>query len=86
MLRSLATAISAAATSRVCATLPAAPSSSAEATVCTESTTTRSGATVSMCPRTAPRSVSAARNSVRAIASMRSARSRTCAADSSPVT
>ena len=87
MPRSLATRIRLAATSRTWLTLPAAPSTAALAMVCTESTTSRSGATASIvaehggqvglggevaaCGRSAP---------------MRSARSRTCAADSSPVT
>ena len=86
MSRCLATRISAAATSRTCETLPAWPSTSPELMVCTESTTSRSGWTWSMCPRTVARSVSAARNSLGRIAPIRSARSRTWEADSSPVT
>ena len=51
-----------------------------------ESTMTSSGATDSMCPNTAPRSVSAASRTRDSMAPMRSARSRTCPADSSPLT
>ena len=86
MPRDFATWISEAATSRTWVTLPAEPSTSPLEMVCTESTMTRSGLTASICPSTVARSVSAARNSVAAIASIRSARIRTCAADSSPVT
>ena len=86
MPRDLAMAMMLAATSRTCETLPAAPSTSALLMVCTESTMTRSGWTWSIWPSTVARSVSDARKRVRAIASMRSARLRTCAADSSPLT
>ena len=51
-----------------------------------ESTISRSGASSSRCPRIAPRSDSAARYSSSRNAPVRSARSRTCPADSSPVT
>ena len=61
MPRALATAMSAAATSRTCVTLPADPSTSADAMVCTESTTSRSGSTASTWPSSVARSVSAAR-------------------------
>ena len=86
MPRSLATRIRAAATSRTWLTLPGEPSTSALAMVCTESTTSRSGLTASTWPSTAARSVSAARKRSSRRAPMRSARSRTWAADSSPVT
>ena len=85
MPRDLAAWISAAATSRTCPTLPAAPSISPLEMVCTESTITSSGSTRSIWPSTVARSVSDARKRVRAIASIRSARVRTWAADSSPV-
>ena len=51
-----------------------------------ESTTSRLGRTSSMWVSTAPRSVSAARNSSSCTPPVRSARSRTWEADSSPVT
>ena len=86
MLRSLATAMSAPATARTWVTPPALPSTCAEAMVWTESTTSREGPAASTCPSRAPSSVSAARSSPGSRASMRSARSRTCEADSSPVT
>ena len=78
--------ISDAATSRTWVTLPADPSTSALLMVWTESTTTSSGSRVSIWPSTVARSVSLARYRERAIASIRSARVRTCAADSSPLT
>ena len=86
MPRVLATWMRLAATSRTWATLPAAPSTWALAIVCTESTMTRSGVTASIWPRIVARSVSAARKRDEAMASMRSARSLTWAADSSPLT
>ena len=86
MPRLLAAWMRLAATSRTWLTLPAEPSTCALAMVCTESTTTRSGCTASIWPSTVARSVSAARNRLAAIASIRSARIRTCAADSSPLT
>ena len=67
-------------------TLPADPSTSALLIVWTESTTTSSGDSASTWPSTVARSVSLARYSERAIASIRSARVRTWAADSSPLT
>ena len=87
MPRSLATAISAAATARTWVTPPAVPSTAGEAIVCTESTTSRPGSTASTWPSTRGQvglggEVAAAGCS----APMRSARSRTWAADSSPVT
>ena len=54
--------------------------------VCTESTTSSVGRTCSMWVSTAPRSVSAARKSSSWTPPVRSARSRTWEADSSPVT
>ncbi len=83
---SFATAMSAAATSRTWLTPPGAPSTSPDAIVCTESTTSRSGDVAATWPSTVARSVSAASSSVGASAPMRSARNRTCPADSSPVT
>jgi hypothetical protein len=82
----LARWITADATSRTCVTPPGTPSTSAEPMVCTESTTSSDGATSSMWVSKAPRSVSAARNSSSCRAPVRSARSLTCAADSSPET
>ena len=84
--RSLATAVSADATSRTWVTPPGTPSTPAAAIVCTESMISSRGCTCSTCPSTTSRSVSAARKSWSLIAPMRSARSRTWAADSSPVT
>ncbi|CPU67722.1 Uncharacterised protein [Mycobacteroides abscessus] len=84
--RAFAAAMSDAATSRTWLTPPGAPSTCADATVCTESTTSRSGSVASMCPRTVARSVSAASSNPGARAPTRSARRRTCPADSSPVT
>ena len=84
--RSLATAVSAAATSRTWVTPPGTPSTPAAAIVCTESMISSRGCTWSMCASTTSRSVSAARKSWSLTAPMRSARSRTWAADSSPVT
>jgi len=84
--RSLATEISALATARTWVTPPAEPSMSAAATVCTESMMSSPGSIASTCPSTASRSVSAARNSRSLTAPIRSARDRTWAADSSPVT
>ena len=50
MLRSLASRISAAATSRTWVTPPGVPSTAAEAMVCTESTITSRGCTASIWP------------------------------------
>ena len=86
MPRCLATRIKAAVTSRIWVTPPGEPSASAVPMVCTESTTSSEGRTSSTWPSTVPRSVSAARYSSSASASVRPARSRTWAADSSPVT
>ena len=86
MLRVLATRISAAATSFTWVTPPGTPSMPDAPIVCTESTTSSVGRTSSMWVSTAPRSVSAARNSSSWTPPVRSARSRTWAADSSPVT
>ena len=86
MPRDLAAWMSPAATSRTWETLPADPSTSSLATVCTESTMSNSGRIASMWASTWARSVSAARYSDGSRARMRSARSRTCPADSSPLT
>ena len=86
MLRSLAIRISAAATSLTWVTPPGTPSTSAALMVWTESITSSVGRTASTWPSTAPRSVSAARKSSSWMPPVRSARSRTWAADSSPVT
>ena len=59
--RSLATAVSAAATSRTWVTPPGTPSTSTAAIVCTESMISSLGWTHSTCDTIAPRSVSAAR-------------------------
>ena len=82
---SLAVRMRLAATSRTWLTPPAIPSTSVDCRVCTESTITSSGSVRSICPSARPRSVSAVRRRVSAIAPIRSARERTCAADSSPV-
>ena len=86
MPRALATAMSAAATARICGTPPAAPSLASLEIVCTESTTSRPGRTSSTWVSRAPRSFSAARNRPGCTLPVRSARSRTWAGDSSPVT
>ena len=86
MLRVLATRIRAAATSLTWVTPPGTPSMPDAPIVWMESTTNSVGRTSSMCVRTAPRSVSAARNSSSCTPPVRSARIRTWAADSSPVT
>ena len=86
MPRALATAMSAAATARICGTPPAAPSLASVEIVCTESTTSRPGCTSSTWVSSAPRSFSAARNRPGWTLPVRSARSRTWAVDSSPVT
>ena len=83
--RSLATAVSAAATSRTWVTPPGTPSTSAAAIVCTESMISSLGWTHSTCDTIASRSVSAARKRFSLTPPIRSARSLTCAADSSPV-
>ena len=77
--------ISAPATSRTCVTPPGEPSAAAEPIVCTLSIISSSGLTESMCAITAPRSVSDAKNNFGSTALMRSARKRTCDADSSPL-
>ena len=82
----LATAIRAAVTARIWDTPPGAPSTPSAVMVCTESTISNCGRTAATCPSSAARSVSAARNRFSATAPIRSARSRTWAADSSPVT
>ncbi len=61
MLRSLATATSAAVTARTWVTPPGTPSVPGAVMVCTESTTSSPGLTASRCPSSASRSVSAAR-------------------------
>ena len=66
--------------------MPAAPSISAAAMVCTESTTKSSGATASIWPSTVLRSVSEAIKRLSLIAPVRSARRRICPTDSSPET
>ena len=85
MSRSLQIRMSAPATSRTCVTPPGDPSVVALPIVCTESIMTSCGLTASICAMTAPRSVSEARNKSGSIALMRSARKRTCDADSSPL-
>ena len=82
----LPTSISAFAASRTCATEPGALESSAECSVWTESTTQASGRSDSIAAATEARSVSARTGTSRALSPSRSARIRTCAADSSPVT
>ena len=85
-VRCLASAVSAPVTSRIWVTPPGAPSTPSAEMVCTESTMSRPGFTASTCSSSAPKSVSAARKRFWLTAPIRSARSRTCAADSSPVT
>ena len=85
-VRCLASAVSAAVTSRTWVTPPGTPSTPAALMVCTESTMSSRGSTASTCASSAAKSVSAARNRLSLIAPMRSARCRTWAADSSPVT
>ena len=77
--------MSAPATSRTCVTPPGEPSAVELPIVCTESIITSCGLTASICAMTAPRSVSEARYKSGSIALMRSARKRTCDADSSPL-
>src|SRR5699024_5072832 len=84
--RSLAKATSAAVTERTWVTPPGDPSACAEDIVCTESTMSIPGSTSSTCVNSAPRSLSAARYVSSATLPVRSARNRTCPADSSPVT
>jgi hypothetical protein len=74
------------ATSRTCATEPAALDSSAACRVCTESITHTSGRSCSSVASTRSRSVSAITGIASAPARNRSARSRICAADSSAET
>ena len=74
------------ATSRTWPTEPGAPVSSAACSVCTESITQTSGRSASSVARTASRSVSATTGTWSAAPPSRSARSRICAADSSPET
>ena len=81
--------ISRAATSRTWPTEPGAPVRSGAWSVCTESMTQTSGRWASMVASTASRSVSArtgTSSAWQAPCSSRSARSRICAADSSPET
>ncbi len=85
MLRVLATRMSAAATSLTWLTPPGVASRPGAEMVWIESTTSSDGRTSSMWLSTAPRSVSAARNSSSCTPPVRSARSRTWDADSSPV-
>ena len=83
----LATSISALAASRTCATEPGALVSSAECSVWTESTTQASGRSASIAATTRAEVRLGERRHRRARpAPSRSARIRTCAADSSPVT
>ncbi len=82
----LATSIRPFAASRTCATDPGALVSVELCIVCTESTTQTSGASASSVAATAPSSVSARTGTASAPSPSRSARIRTCAADSSPVT
>ena len=84
MSRSLQMRISAPATSRTWVTPPGEPSAVEEPIVCTESMMRSSGFTASICAITAPKSVSEARKSCGSTALIRSARSRTWDADSSP--
>ena len=86
MLRDLATRVIRSATSRTCPTDPAAPDRSAACSVCTESITHTSGASASIVASTVSRSVSASTGTCSAAPASRSARSRICAADSSPET
>ena len=86
MLRVLATRIRAAATSLTWVTPPGTPSMPDAPMVCTESMTSSVGRVCSTWVSSAPRSVSAARYSSGSTALVRSARSRTWEADSSPVT
>ena len=74
------------ATSRTCPTLPAAPVRYGAWSVCTESTTHTSGRSASSVASTVSRSVSARTGTCSAAPGNRSARSRICAADSSPET
>jgi hypothetical protein len=82
----LATRINLPATSRTWATDPGAPVSAAECSTCTESTTQTSGRSASIVATTVSRSVSATIGTAMAASPSRSARIRTCAADSSPET
>ena len=82
----LPTSISPLAASRTWATEPGALDSSPECSVWTESTTQAAGRSASIAATTAPRSVSASTGTARALSPSRSARIRTWAADSSPVT
>jgi len=81
----LACAMSPAATARTWETPPGLPSTWSVLSVCTESTIASEGRTCSRCPSARPRSASAARSRVSSSAPIRSARRRTCEADSSPV-
>ena len=85
-IRCLARLTSAEVISRTWVTPPGVPSMPAAEMVCTESTISSAGSTASTCASSAARSVSAARKSFALIAPIRSARSLTWAADSSPVT
>ena len=84
MPRSFASRISRPATSRTCDTEPGAPVSAGSYSTCTESTTHTSGRSASNVASTASKSVSATIGTPSACGPSRSARSFTCAADSSP--
>ena len=73
-------------TARTWVTPPGEPSTSGDDMVCTESTTSNPGCTASTWPSSADRSLSAARYMPSWTLPVRSARSRTWPADSSPVT
>ena len=84
--RSLAIAISPAATVRTCVTPPGPPCALTVDMVWMESTINIDGFTASTCPSNALSSLSAARYISPCRFPVRSARNRTCPADSSPVT
>jgi hypothetical protein len=86
MPRSFARVTRAAVTARTWVTPPGTPSVPGVEIVCTESITSSPGWTASRWPITAPRSLSAARNSCSCRVPRRSARSRTWLTDSSPET
>ena len=82
--RLLAVSIKALATSRTCVEPPEMPSTSWETMVCAESTMASAGRSRSISPSTVARSVVEASSRFGVTASMRAARMRTCAWDSSP--
>ena len=82
--RLLAVSIRALATSRTCVEPPEMPSTSWETMVCAESTMASAGRSRSISPSTVARSVVEASSRFGVTASMRAARMRTCAWDSSP--